>query len=92
MQPKVATVYAGDSATLTVSCVIPAILGVNAPLIEGQTVERNIPTSTNEQIQPPQQNTQEPIPTIVQEDIRITAKSGQEADGQIVLVRTFYSR
>lgn len=92
IQTMMNTVYGGDSATLTVSCVIPAIPGVNAPLVEGQTVEKNIPAPTNEQIQPPEQNTQEPAPTMVQEDTRIAANTKQETDGQIVLVRTFYSR
>lgn len=70
--------FAGNSVSIPVSATVPAIPGVNAPLLEVQ----------NERL--PQQNQQQQLP-LVQEDTK-EEKANSDTQDEIVLVKTFYVR
>ena len=71
-------VFAGNSESIFVSATVPAIPGVNSPLLEVQ----------NKRL--PQQNQQQQLP-LVQEDTK-EEKASSENQDEIVLVKTFYVR
>jgi hypothetical protein len=80
--------FAGDSATLAISCSIPAIPGVNVPLVEEKSLRTpaDIPQETAEE---PQKET--PQPMLVQDDTKEeqVTSTGQQT---LVAVKTIYSR
>ena len=84
------TAHAGDGISLSISCTIPAILGLNVPLIEEQTLK----TQANihmEQKTEPQKETLEQSPEMIQEDTQGEKLIGEEQNS-LVLVKTLYSR
>lgn len=82
---------AGDSVSLTMSCTIPAVPGLNAPFIEKETTKIQPPVSPviEQQIMPLE--AQPETPAMIQEDGQST-KENPEETAQIVMVKTFYSR
>jgi hypothetical protein len=84
------TATAGEIISLSVSCTIPAIPGLNAPLIEEETVktEADTPAESNPDAQKP------PLPeasqTIQQDDQK--KELSYQGQKSAVIVKTFYSR
>jgi len=72
-------VFAENSASISVSATVPAIPGVNSPLLEVQ----------NKRL--PQQNQLQQLPLTVQEETK-EKKANSESQEDIVLVKTFYVR
>lgn len=71
---------AGDNLSLSISCTIPAIPGLNAPLIEEETLK----VESQKEIQPQS-------PTMIQQDNQ-EEKLMYEEQNSLVLVKTIYSR
>ena len=82
-------VFAGDSLSLSISCTIPVIPGVNAPLIEQET-SKTVETAAQPKAKP-EERIQPQTPTMIQEDSQEekTASDGQKS---AVIVKTIYSR
>ena len=72
---------AGDGLSLSISCTIPAIPGVNAPLIEEETLKTQADDSTV-QSQPP---------VMLEEDSK-EEKVTNEEQNPLAMVKTIYSR
>jgi hypothetical protein len=72
-------VFAENSASISVSATVPAIPGVNSPLLEVQ----------NKRL--PQQNQPQQLPLTIQEETK-EEKASSENQDNIVLVKTFYVR
>lgn len=84
------TVFAGDSLSLSISCTIPAIPGLNAPLIEEET--SRIETGTSAQQKPESgKETQPQTPALIQQDTQ-EEKIISEGQKSLVTVKTLYSR
>ena len=81
---------AGDGISLSISCTIPAIPGVNAPLIEGETLKTQTDSTTQQKIEP-QAETQSQTPVMVQQDTQKEEITSEEQDS-LVTVKTLYSR
>ena len=77
--------------TIGVSCVIPAIPGVNAPLDEKQTPEKQ-KSVVREQESRPQQENQQESSSAISEDTQEPRATEQAETPQLVPVKTFYSR
>ncbi|MFC1658875.1 hypothetical protein ACFL1D_05785 [Candidatus Omnitrophota bacterium] len=73
------SVSASDNISLSISCTIPAIPGVNAPLIEEEA-------ATEAEADAAMQT-----PGLTQED-NLQEIAGAEKDQSILIVRTIYSR
>ncbi len=83
---------AGNNISLTMSCTIPAIPGLNAPLIEQETTKTQQPSvATMQQQVIPQKEAPEETSVIVQEDSQEVKEASQNA-APILMVKTFYSR
>lgn len=84
--------FAADSFTISVSCTIPAIPGVNAPLIEEETIKTGTgataPASQEAELQNEiaQQVSQTAQPAIQEEKV---VDNGQKS---MVIVKTVYDR
>ena len=79
---------AQDSFSVSVSCIIPAVPGVNAPLIEEKTISKD-----NSNVAPKEADIQEgnkiESPSVIQEEKEIQLAQGKTA---YVIVQTLYSR
>jgi len=84
------TAHAGDGISLSISCTIPAIPGVNVPLIEEETLKTQTDTHIAQKTEP-QKETQSETPTMIQEDNQEEKLIGEEQNS-LVLVKTLYSR
>jgi len=73
--------YAGDSQTFAVSCTIPALPGVNAPLLKQEQLKSNSEAG-------PLDKTSDPAQEIIQQDSQPDTPNGASQ----VLVETFYAR
>lgn len=71
--------FAGNNASFPVSCTLPAIPGINVPLLEKEDI-RNVPEVSR------QVNTDTKTPEIIQQD---THTSGS---GDKVILKTLYER
>jgi hypothetical protein len=87
---------AGNSQSITISCTIPAIPGVNAPAIEEKTVRSEDKKSTPSQTQNPkiakneeEKNSKSPN-VIQQEEEKLTMLAKEQ--NKKVIVQTIYSR
>ena len=81
---------AGNSLSLSMSCTIPAIPGVNVPLIEEETLKPRVDTAKQEKVEP----TEEPkpqAPSLIQEDAP-EDKTINEGQNELVMVKTVYGR
>lgn len=81
---------AGGGLSLSVSLTIPAIPGLNVPLIEEETLKTGGNTAREEKVESQKETTEQP-PQTIQED----TPNGQSTDGEqntLVMVKTFYSR
>ena len=78
----------GSSHTIAISCVIPAIPGVNAPLIEGET--QNIISSQTE-TKAKAEETKPQMPEMIQESAS-QAQTNNSGEKALVVVKTLYSR
>jgi hypothetical protein len=83
--PGAGNVFAEDSVSIAVSCTVPAIPGVNAPLLEAETTVVNSASQISKNGQLPDQS-----PTL-QEDTEEENLNTQNQKN-IVLVKTFYVR
>lgn len=82
--------FAGDSFTIAVSCTIPAIPGVNAPLIEEEISKTDTQATAPQEVNLQKETSQpasETIQQAVQEEKVIT--SGQKPT---MIVKTIYDR
>ncbi len=88
LQTAIDTVYGGSSQTIGVSCIIPAIPGVNAPLNE---VQKETQAISEEGAKVNEGENQERSSTLIVQDTQVAT---QNADGsmQLATVKTFYSR
>lgn len=85
---------AEDSFSVPVTCIIPAVPGVNAPLIEEDTPKPSANTNYQQGITIKDEiksETKEQAPTMIQEDKEqeITLAKGKTS---LVIVKTIYSR
>lgn len=81
---------AGDGLSLSVSCTIPAIPGLNVPLIEEETLKTQADTAREEKVELQIETTEQP-PQTIQEDTPKEQLTDQEQNA-LVMVKTFYSR
>ena len=85
-------VFAGESVTLQFSCTIPAIPGVNAPLIEEENVQTNAESPQEPEAIPEEQTQPESeSPKMIQEDSQTQYRTSDNQES-LVVVRTLYSR
>lgn len=82
--------YAGDTLSLSISCTIPAIPGVNAPLIEEETLTTKEDPNIKEKIES-QEAIQPQSPAMIQQDNQ-EEKLMYGGQNSLVLVKTIYSR
>jgi hypothetical protein len=79
-----------EEASFTISCTIPAIPGLNAPLIVEEKPQTNVanpaPTTTVKS----QTETQEQAPAMIQEEQK--ERKTSENQDTLVIVKTVYSR
>lgn len=80
----------GNTQTVGVSCVIPAIPGVNAPPSEKQLIKER--AVLKEMDMPARQDNQQEPSSIIAEDTQESKTTGQEGDSVLVLVKTIYNR
>lgn len=85
------TGLAGDSLSLSVSCTIPAIPGVNSPLIEEEKISETEVDTATKPMSKPQEEPLPESPQMIQQDSQEeeTVDDGQRS---VVIVRTIYSR
>jgi hypothetical protein len=76
----------GDSSTIMISCTIPAIPGVNAPLIE-ENARINAPVNSDFKVE----KTEEQAISMIQQDAQVEKNIGTK-DNSLVLIKTVYSR
>jgi hypothetical protein len=81
--------YAENKVSLTVSCTVPAIPGVNAPFLEQQIAIADPHPRRIEDSQSLEQNQQEQSAPVIKEE---TKGQNQDSEGELVLVKTFYVR
>lgn len=81
----------GNTQTMGISCFIPAIPGLNAPLDEEQAPREEKPAVSGQNIQPQEEKQEEPSYAIA-EDTQEVRASEQAETPQLVQVKTFYSR
>lgn len=82
-----------ESISLSVTCRIPAIPGVNAPLIEEEKIKAEPTKTTQEEIKiknEPKEETKTQAPAMIQEDKEETI-SAEGNDSQLI-VKTIYAR
>jgi hypothetical protein len=87
------SVLAEDSVNIQVSCTIPAIPGLNSPLLEAQSIVAAPPASKaeNQQLTIKTQ-LEQPLITIQEESKEKEDQKNSESGKNIVLVKTFYVR
>jgi hypothetical protein len=81
---------AGSTASVTVSCSIPIMPGLNAPLIEEEGVKTQENINTQEKISAQKETPQESI-ALPQQDINKEEKI-VEGGNSAMAVKTYYSR
>jgi len=81
---------AGSTATVTVSCSIPLMPGLNTPLLEAETVKTQEETSVEQKTQEPKQTKQENETLMSQESVR--EEKAAEVGKTAMTVKTYYSR
>lgn len=80
----------GNTQSVGVSCVIPAIPGVNAPPNEKQLIKEQ-PVLKEKDMPARQDNQQEPS-SIIAEDTQESKTVEQKEDSVLILVKTIYNR
>lgn len=80
----------GNTQTIGVSCVIPAIPGVNAPPNEKQLIKEQ--AVLKEKDMPVRQDNQQEPSSVIAEDTQESRTVEQEEDSALVLVKTIYNR
>jgi hypothetical protein len=85
--------WAADSATYAVTCSIPAIPGVNAPLIEEAIPKTQLNNSLQQQSIQNDSNNNEQNKTmeVMKEELKDTTDLAK-GESQTIIVQTFYSR
>lgn len=81
--------YAENRVSLTVSCTVPEIPGVNSPFLEQQIVIADPHPGRIDDGQSQQQSPQEQSAPVIQEE---TKDQSQDSEGELVMVKTFYVR
>lgn len=80
----------GNTQTIGVSCIIPAIPGVNAAPDEKQLIKEQ--AVLEERDMPAQQNSQQEPSTIIAEDTQEARAEDQDEISVLALVKTIYNR
>lgn len=84
--------FAGDSLSISVSCTIPAIPGINAPpFLERESIKTQEDLIKHPQNVESQERIEDAIPTFIQEDIEKEIILTDRKTSSII-VRTIYSR
>ena len=78
-------IFAGDSVSIAVTCTVPAIPGVNTPLLEAETTVVNPASQMSKKGELPKYS------PVLQEDTE-EEDLNTENEKDIVLVKTFYVR
>ena len=81
---------ADDSFSVAVSCIIPAIPGVNAPTLKTERLESEANTDVLEITESQKENRQE-VQSLIGQDIQEEQLIGDDPDTAMI-VKTFYSR
>ncbi len=83
---------AGETLTLTATCTVPAIAGLNAPMIEQEStrVATDEKNTVNQQTNTAQRQMQERLPSMLQAEKETQLQQG--AATIPVLIKTLYSR
>ncbi|MEI6631403.1 MAG: hypothetical protein WCL25_02180, partial [bacterium] len=78
---------AGDSLTFSATCTVPAVAGLNAPMIEQESIrtQGNEP-ATQQQMSP----LQAPLPSMLQTENNMNLQEGQAVIP--IITKTLYSR
>lgn len=82
--------FAGDSRSISMSCTIPAIPGVNVPLIEEKTLQTEAKPASQTALDS-QKEIPQPAPAMIQQDTQ-EEKAINESQKTLVMVKTLYSR
>lgn len=85
---SVDTASAGESISMTISCTIPAIPGLNAPMIEEEIQKADTPVEAEALHQ---KELKPEAPTTIQEDSQ-EEKLITEAEESFAIVKTIYDR
>lgn len=85
----IADVACAEGISLTISCTIPAIPGVNAPPFEEETTQTKKDNPAQIIVEPQQEN--QPTPTMIQQD-KPEEKETSEGQKTLAMVKTIYSR
>lgn len=80
--------WAQDSFSVSVSCIMPAVPGVNVPLIEEETIRKGDNKTIPEKADIQEGNKIE-SPSVIQEEKEIQLAQGKTSS---VIVQTLYSR
>jgi hypothetical protein len=81
---------AGNSASITVSCVIPLMPGLNAPLIEENELRAQADTKAEQKIETQKENP-ETAPEMIQQDTQKETVSITDKKTPMI-VKTYYCR
>ena len=87
---NIVSVARAESISLSMSCTIPAIPGVNAPLIEQEKPQAKTDNPAQLTVSA-KQETQPQTATLIQQDTKIEKETSQ-TENSLVMVKTFYSR
>ena len=84
-------VLAGDNLSMSISCTIPAIPGLNAPLIEEETskTDMDVPVQSKTESQT---EVQSPAPAMIEQDTQEEKVIQEEDQKSLVMLKTIYSR
>jgi hypothetical protein len=86
------TIYGGSSQTIGVSCIIPAIPGVNTPLNdEQQSTREKTEVVKEEDVMVNKGEDREETSTLIEENSQIVVHNANDST-QLAAVKTFYSK
>jgi len=84
---------AGESRSISISIVIPEIPGVNAPVIEENTIQTKIQaTAMQQNAHNLEGENKSESPETIQEDEEKEIQLAENKDKSVVMVKTIYSR
>ncbi|MFH1640801.1 MAG: hypothetical protein ABIA66_02425 [Candidatus Omnitrophota bacterium] len=86
------TAFCGDNYTLSISCVIPEIPGINSPLIQENTERNTYPAGGETNARIPQTEEKRELEQIIQNESEKEILLADGKDRSTVILQTLYSR
>jgi hypothetical protein len=83
--------FAGDSVSIAVSCTVPSIPGLNAPLLEKTASRQSAAFYNDKQQTDKNMAAQQPVVETIEKEDQGKEMNSQGQD-EIILVKTFYAR